>query len=206
MTRAVAIAAATLLTLMLVVSGLVALRKSAAVPAADCGDGVVVGDSIGGPFVLTDGAGRRVSEADVVKGPTLIYFGYSFCPDICPMDMARNALAVDLLAERGVATGLVFITIDPERDTPEAADAFARAIHADAIGLSGNAEEIAAAAKAYRVYYRKAGEDADFYLMDHSTFTYLAAPERPFITFYRSDASPKDVADSVACHMAAAES
>lgn len=206
MTRVVAIAASALVMLMLVVAGLVALRGGPGAHVADCGDGIVLGDAasaIGGPFALIDGDGRTVTEADVVTGPTLIYFGYSFCPDICPADMMRNALAIDLLAERGVETGLVFITIDPERDTPEAASAFARDIHPAAFGLSGGAEQIAAAAKAYRVYYRKAGEDPEHYLMDHSTFTYLAAPGQPFVTFYRSDATPEAIADSVACHAAA---
>lgn len=208
MTRVVAIAAFALLLLLLAVLGLVALRGNLEQAEIDCGDGVAIagGTAIGGPFTLTDGAKARVTDSNVVKGPTLIYFGYSFCPDICPTDMARNAMAVDLLKEQGIATQLVFITIDPDRDTPETADAFARSIHPDAIGLSGSAEDIAAVAKEYRVYFRKAGEDPDFYLMDHSTFTYLAEPGRPFVTFYRSDATPEAVADSVACHMGKADS
>lgn len=204
MTRIVAIAATALTLVLLAGLGLVALRGASVRPVIDCGDGVAISagaGAIGGPFTLTDGT-ARVTEADVVTGPTLIYFGYSFCPDICPTDMARNALAVDLLKERGVDVRMAFITIDPERDTPEVAAEFARSIHPEALGLSGSAEDIAAVAKEYRVYYRKAGEDPEFYLMDHSTFTYLAAPGRPFVTFYRSDATPEAVADSVACHSA----
>lgn len=202
MIRIVAIAASAVLLLLLAVLGLVALRGTAGRAEVDCGDGVAIagGTTIGGPFVLTNGAGARVTDSDVVTGPTLIYFGYSFCPDICPTDMARNAMAADLLKEQGIATRLVFITIDPERDTPETADAFARSIHPKAIGLSGSAEDIAAVAKEYRVYFRKSGEDPEFYLMDHSTFTYLAEPGRPFVTFYRSDATAEAVAESVACH------
>lgn len=208
MTRVVAIAASALLLSLLAVLGLVALRGSASQAVVDCGDGVALagGTAIGGPFVLTNGVGARVTDSDVVTGPTLIYFGYSFCPDICPTDMARNALAVDLLKERGIEARMVFITIDPDRDTPEAADAFAKAIHPDAVGLSGDAEDIAAVAKEYRVYFRKSGENSEFYLMDHSTFTYLAEPGRPFVTFYRSDATPEAVADSVACHLGGSES
>lgn len=209
MTRIFAIAASALVLLLLVVLGLVALRRTSEQSLADCGDGIVLAEgagAIGGPFTLTDGAGRRVTDADVIKGPTLIYFGYAFCPDICPTDLARNALAADLLAERGVETGLAFITIDPERDTPQVASAFAQSVHPEMIGLSGSAEDISAAAKEYRVYYRKAGDDPQFYLMDHSTFTYLASPGRPFVTFFRSDATPEEVAESVACHSGGAGS
>lgn len=204
MTRIVAIAASALLLLLLVVLGLVALRRTSDQALADCGDGIMLAEgagAIGGPFTLTAGDGRRVTEADVITGPTLIYFGYAFCPDICPTDLARNALAVDLLAERGVETALAFITIDPERDTPEVASTFAESVHPKMIGLSGSAEDIGEAAKEYRVYYRKAGDDPQFYLMDHSTFTYLATPGRPFVTFFRSDATPEAIADSVACHV-----
>lgn len=209
MTRIVAIAASALTLLALVVLGLVALRGAPGRALVDCGDGIALAEgagAIGGPFTLTDGTGRRVTEADVVTKPTLIYFGYTFCPDICPTDMARNALALDLLAEKGVEAGLVFVTIDPERDTPEVAAAYARDLHPRAIGLSGDAEDVSAAAKEYRVYFRKAGDDPEFYLMDHSTFTYLAAPGRPFVTFFRSDATPEAIAESVVCHSASGDS
>ena len=132
--------------------------------------------TIGGPFALTDGAGRRVTDAEAITGPTLVYFGYTFCPDVCPMDLSRNALAAAELAERGTKVGQVFITIDPARDTPEVVRDFAAAIDPGLVGLTGTAEEVAAAAAAYKVYYRKSGDDPDYYLMDHSTFTYLMAP------------------------------
>lgn len=169
---------------------------------ADCRGGAVADGSatIGGPFSLTNGAGDRVTDVDVVTKPTLIYFGYSFCPDVCPVDLARNAAAADIAAEQGTDLGLVFVTIDPERDTPEVASEYAAYIHPEMIGLSGSAEDVAAAAGAYRVYYRRAGDDPEFYLMDHSTFTYLAAPGHPFLEFYSKDATPEAIAESVACY------
>lgn len=205
MTRITALLAAAVLLLGLAVGGVFALRGGGGGQFADCRGGAIPDGSasIGGPFTLTGASGARVTDADVITGPTLIYFGYAFCPDICPVDLARNAAAADLLAERGIDTGLVFVTIDPARDTPEVAAQYASAIHPDMIGLSGSPEDIEAAAQAYRVYFRRAGDEPEYYLMDHSTFTYLAAPGHPFLEFFPSDAAPDRVADVVACYAAA---
>ncbi len=207
MTRAIALFAAAAAFLGLCLTAYFALPRvmdafGGSDDFADCRRGTVAGGtaSIGGPFTLTDGSGARVTEADVITGPTLLYFGYAFCPDVCPFDLARNAAAADLLAEAGVDVGLAFITIDPERDTPTVASAFARQIHPRMVGLSGSPEDIAAAAGAYRIYFRKADDDPEFYLMDHSTFTYLAAPGQPFIEYYSAEMSAEDIAQSVACY------
>ena len=82
-------------------------------------------DSIGGPFELVSETGETVTDADIITAPTLIYFGYTFCPDVCPLDNARNAIAVEILEEQGRMVTPVFISIDPERDTPEVLQAFA---------------------------------------------------------------------------------
>lgn len=168
---------------------------------ADCRRSQVAGGqaTIGGPFELTDGTGARVTDADVIDRPTLVYFGYSFCPDFCPNDLARNAVAHDILAEQGIDTGLAFISIDPDRDTPEVMGDYAAAIHPALVGLSGTPEEVAEAAKAYRVFFRKSGDDPDYYLMDHSTFTYLMAPGVGFLEFFGSDVSAETMAEGVAC-------
>jgi protein SCO1/2 len=199
----IALLAAAAVLLGLLVGGYMALRRTPQDRFADCRRTAVAGGtaSIGGPFTLTDGAGRRVTEADVITGPTLVYFGYTFCPDFCPADLTRNAAAADLLAERGIGVGQVFVTIDPERDTPEVAADYAAAIHPALVGLSGSDEDVAAAAKAYRVYYRKAGDDPDYYTMDHSTFTYLIMPGVGLLDFFRSEMSPEQVADATACYV-----
>lgn len=170
-------------------------------PYADCRRGQVAGGTatIGGPFELVNGDGEPATDKEAITGPTLVYFGYAFCPDICPTDLLRNALAADELAEDGVDVGQVFITIDPARDTPEVVKDFSQSIHPDLIGLTGTPEQIAVAARDYKVYYRKAGEDPEDYLMDHSTFTYLMAPGGEFLEFYASDVSPEAVAESVSC-------
>lgn len=162
--------------------------------------GSVVGASIGGPFTLTRADGARVTDRDVIDRPTLLYFGYTHCPDFCPTDAATMAAAADLLAERGVAINTAFVTIDPARDTAEVVGRFAEVMHPDMIALTGSDEDIAAAARAWRVYYAKAGTDPDYYLMDHSTFTYLAAPGVGFLDFFRHGTAPDVVADRVACY------
>ncbi len=173
-------------------------------PFADCRRGSVAGGAaaIGGPFSLVDGEGARMTEAEAITGPTLLYFGYTFCPDFCPTDLARNALAADLLAERGLDIGQVFISIDPARDTPEAVREFAEFIHPDLIGLTGTPAEVSAAANAYRVYFKKNGDDPEFYFMDHSTFTYLVAPDVGFLEFFSSEDTPEEIADVSECYMA----
>ena len=204
MTRVYAILASVLVLVGLAAGTFFAMQSARADRFADCRDGQVAGGAatIGGPFALTDGAGERVTDAQAITGPTLVYFGYSYCPAIGPMDLSRNALAAAALAERGTRVGQVFISIDPERDTPPVIRDFTAAIDPALVGLTGTPEEIATAAKEYRVYYRKADDDPKYYLMEHSTFTYLMAPGQGFLEFYPSDMSPDDVAKSVSCFAA----
>ena len=157
------------------------------------------GNEIGGPFELVNAQGVTVTDKDVITEPSLIYFGYTFCPDVCPLDTARNAEAVDLLAERGMSVTPIFITVDPARDTPEIVGDFAFNLHEKMIGLTGSPEQIKAASDAYRTYYKLHDTSDEFYLVDHSTFTYLVLPGVGFVEFYRRDASPEAIADSVAC-------
>lgn len=170
---------------------------------AACRTGVVAGNAaIGGPFELLDGQGRTVTNREVLNRPALVYFGYSFCPEACPLDLARNATAVDMLAERGFAVRPVFISIDPARDTPDVVASYAQALHPDMIGLTGSAEQVAAAARAYRVFFAKRdSDDPEFYLMDHSTFSYLVLPDHGFVEFLRSDTAPDAAADQIACYL-----
>ncbi|MBM1220749.1 SCO family protein [Ponticoccus sp. SC2-23] len=172
----------------------------------DCRQGAVAGD-IGGPFELVDETGAIVTDADVITEPTILYFGYTFCPDVCPLDTMRNAQAVDILAERGIEATPVFISIDPERDTPEVVGRFADNFHDKMIGLTGSAEQVSAASQAYRTFYRKVEEEGDeeYYLMDHSTFTYLVLPGYGFVDFVRREDSPENIADRLACFVEAAE-
>ncbi|NPD14289.1 SCO family protein [Xinfangfangia sp. D13-10-4-6] len=176
-------------------------RQDQGDPLAQCREGNVGGADIGGPFSLLDKNGATVTEKEAITRPTLVYFGYTFCPDVCPFDMSRNAEAVDLLKEQGRDVDLVFITIDPERDTEKVVGDYAEAFSETALGLTGSAEQIAAAAKAYRVYYKSQKANDDYYLVDHSTFTYLMLPETGFADFYRREATPAQIAKGVSCMM-----
>ena len=166
---------------------------------ADCFGTSVAGGDIGGPFTLVDQTGTTMTDEEVITGPTLVYFGYGFCPDVCPIDNARNVAAVDLLAERGIDAKPVFITVDPARDTPDFMADYTANMHPEMIGLTGSPEQIAAAADAYRVVYSRNGDDPDYYLMNHSAFTYLMMPQMGFVTFFNRDATPAQVADQTAC-------
>ena len=166
----------------------------------DCIEGSVAGGNIGGPFELMDHRGQMVTDAQVLDQPALVYFGYTFCPDVCPMDVARNVVAVEILADAGLTVKPVFITIDPARDTVDYFADFVANNHPEMVGLTGTAEQIAKAARAYKVYYRKQpSEDEDYYLMDHSSFSYFMVPDVGFVDFLRSDLPPEVVADRLAC-------
>lgn len=167
---------------------------------AQCRSSQIAGDaSIGGPFELVNGQGQTVTDKDVITEPALIYFGYTFCPDVCPLDTARNAEAVDFLEEDGRIVTPVFISIDPERDTPEVVGDFAFNLHERMIGLTGSPEQVKAASQAYKTYYKAHPAEDEYYLVDHTTFSYLVMPEQGFVEFFRRDASAEDVANQVAC-------
>ncbi|PSL17937.1 SCO family protein [Shimia abyssi] len=173
---------------------------------AQCRQGQVAGGAaaIGGPFELISETGETVTDKDILVEPTLIYFGYTYCPDVCPMDVARNAEAVEILEGNGQSVQPVMISIDPERDTPEVLAEFTDYLHPRMVGLTGSAAQVKAASQAYRTYYKKQeAEDGDdeFYLVDHSTFTYLTLPEIGFVEYFKRDVTPEDMAVRVGCFL-----
>ncbi|WP_417262445.1 SCO family protein [Celeribacter sp.] len=175
---------------------------------AQCRASAVSGGAgaIGGPFELVREDGVTVTDQDVFTKPTILYFGYTFCPDVCPLDNMRNADALRILDERGYDAQTAFISIDPERDTPEVVNEFTSLFHDNMIGLTGSPEQVKAASMAYKTYYKKQEDgDPEYYLVDHSTFTYLVFPEIGFVDFFKRDDTPEQMADRVACFMDAAE-
>jgi protein SCO1 len=170
-------------------------------PFAQCRSATVAGGAgaIGGPFTLTDEDGKTVTDKEVLAKPSLVYFGYSFCPDVCPLDNARNAEAVDLLAAKGYDVTPVFITIDPARDTPEVLKDFTENLSPKMVGLTGTDAQIKAASLAYKTYFKKQETGDQYYLMDHSTFTYLMLPKTGFADFFGRDDTAQQMADRTAC-------
>ena len=122
---------------------------------ADCRTSQVAGGggAIGGPFTLVDENNQIVTDKDVITEPTLIYFGYTFCPDVCPFDAARNAEAVEILEKQGISTTPVFVSVDPGRDTPEVLKEWTDYLHPKMLGLTGTEAQLKAATRAYKSYY-----------------------------------------------------
>lgn len=201
MTRLYAGAAVAALVAMIAGTAWFVLRSGPDDAFAACREGGIAdgAGTIGGPFTLIDETGATVTDAEVIAEPALIYFGYTFCPDVCPIDVSRNAEAVDILEERGIVVKPVFISIDPARDTPDVLAEFTDVMHPRMIGLTGSDEQVRAASKAYRTYFKIQDPEAENYLVDHSTFTYLMFPERGFADFFRRDVAPEQMADRIAC-------
>ena len=141
--------------------------------------------SIGGAFTLTDQNGVVRHPEDFRGKLMLVYFGYTFCPDACPTALQDMSRAIDLMGEKGNDVQPIFITIDPARDTVEQMKLYASNFHARLVALTGTAEQIAEAAKAYRVYYEKGKSGGgDDYLMDHTVFIYLMGRDGKYLSHF----------------------
>jgi cytochrome oxidase Cu insertion factor (SCO1/SenC/PrrC family) len=159
---------------------------------------------IGGPFTLTDQHGKEVSEKDFAGRYMLIYFGYTFCPDICPTSLTVMAAALDQLPEEQSEQVVpVFITVDPARDTVEQLAAYAPLFHPRLVALTGSEDQVREAARAWRVYYHVPDEEGDAYLVDHSTFVYLMGPDGSYRTHFAMDALPEAMAEAIGEEIAA---
>ncbi len=162
--------------------------------------------SIGGSFSLTDHTGRRVTDADFRGKFLLVFFGYTYCPDVCPTAMANVSLVMEALGEDADAVQPLFISIDPQRDDPAEMADFVGQFDPRIIGLTGTPEEIAEVARKYRVYYRKvtakelgeesSGDDQD-YLMDHSAYLYLMGPDGQFLEVFTHTQDPAEIARAI---------
>ena len=160
------------------------------------------GLALGGPFSLVNHEGRPVTQTDYAGQFQLIYFGYSFCPDVCPTELGIMTTAVDLLEEQGVRVTPIFITVDPERDTVEQMADYVSRFHPRLIGLTGSTEQVGAAARAFRVFYAKVNRpEMSQYLMDHSSFIYLVGPDGRVRALFRPETAPEAIAQSTRAHM-----
>jgi protein SCO1/2 len=157
--------------------------------------GTLLASAIGGPFRLVDQNGKTITDADLKGKWSLVYFGYTHCPDACPTALNDIAIAFDQLGPKREAVRTVFITVDPERDTPEVLKDYVTSFDAAILALSGSPEEIARAAKAYRVYYAKHPEPGGDYSMDHSSVIYVMDPEGRFTASFTHQSTPEEIAE-----------
>lgn len=181
-----------------------ALSLAACSPQADQGaQGPLAGATIGGPFTLIDQNGARVSDRTFAGQYRLMYFGYSFCPDVCPVDLQMLMQGLRLFENESPAAAAkiapIFVTIDPDRDTPEALRSYVGAFHPRLTGLTGSPAEIAAVAKRFAISYQKAEPDRmTDYLVDHSRQAYLFGPDGAPIALIPQDESAEAVAAELA--------
>lgn len=156
-------------------------------------DGVM---AVGGPFTLVDQDNRPVTEKTYRGRHMLVFFGFTFCPDICPTTLNQVADALDRIGPKADRLAPIFITVDPKRDTPDAVKQYVTAFSPRLIGLTGTEEQVAAVARAYRVYFKenRTGPGANDYSMDHSTIMYLMGPDGKFIAPVRANGSGAQLA------------
>jgi cytochrome oxidase Cu insertion factor (SCO1/SenC/PrrC family) len=155
---------------------------------------------VGGPFALVDHNGQRVTEKTFLGKNMLVVFGFTYCPDVCPTELQVVTAALDSLGARAEAIQPLFITIDPQRDTPEIMKQYVANFHPRFVGLTGTPEEVAAVARAYRVYYAKVDSKAgaNDYLMDHSSIMYLMDKEGKFLKHFSYTTDAAALADGIA--------
>jgi len=149
---------------------------------------------VGGPFQLTDQRGKPVSDQAFRGRYMLIYFGYSLCPDVCPTTLAVMAQALEKLGGKSSQVVPVFITIDPERDTPKVLDEYMKSFGPTFVGPTGSSDQIKTVEKRYRVYAVKKPLEGGNYGMDHSSVIYLMGPDGKMVSFYDEAVSPDDLA------------
>ena len=155
---------------------------------------------VGGPFALIDHTGRRVTEQDFQGRHMLVLFGFTFCPDVCPSGLQVMAAALDRLGRKGERVTPVFITIDPERDTPAQLAQYVPSFHPRLVGLTGTADEVAAAARAYRVYFKKVKDEKSSaaYTIDHTALIYLMGPDGDYIAHFTHTMGADTIAERLA--------
>jgi protein SCO1/2 len=154
--------------------------------------------AVGGPFRLTDHTGKAVSDADYRGKHLLIYFGYTFCPDVCPTELSTMAAALDALGPTAERIQPLFISIDPERDTVAHLAEYVPLFHPRLTGLTGTPEQIRTVTRDFRVYAAKApGSGGEGYLMDHSSFVYLMGPDGKFVAVFPGGTGPEKMAADI---------
>lgn len=171
-------------------------------PAATSGPTRTIGTAlIGGPFTLVDHHGKTRTDKDFRGRYMLVFFGYTHCPDFCPTGLQAITETLEALGKDAKRVQPLFITVDPERDTPKLLSEYVENFHPSLVGLTGTTKSVGQAAKAYRAVFAKVpNKEGDDYLMDHSTLTYLMGPDGKFLSYFRHGAPPKKVAEQIRKH------
>lgn len=157
--------------------------------------------AFGGPFTLVDHTGRTVTERDFLGKYTLVFFGFTYCPDVCPTTLQDVATILDRLGPFAERVQPLFITIDPERDSPAVMASYAQTFHPRIVGLTGTPEQVREAAKAYKVFYRKADDGRGGYLMEHTAVLFLMDPEGRHLEILPREMPPSKMAELVRRHV-----
>jgi len=155
--------------------------------------------TVGGPFTLTAPDGTTVTDETYRGKWLLVFFGYTYCPDVCPTTLMEIAIALEKLGPDAAKVQPIFITVDPERDTPEVMGEYTAAFGSRIVGLTGSPQQIAAVSKEYGAYseQRRIGPDAGDYLVDHSTYIYIMDPEGEFVRGLDFDTPSDDIASTL---------
>jgi len=165
---------------------------------AGTGLALAPGVTIGGDFNLVDHTGQPVTSASYDGRLRLMFFGFTYCPDICPTELQMVAAALDQLGADAQKVAPLFVSIDPARDQPPQMAEYVGLFHPAIVGLTGTEAQVAAAARNFRVYYAKVpGDDPEFYTMDHSTYTYLMGPKGEFLTVFARGTTPEQMARTI---------
>lgn len=186
-----------LLILLGLVVGLSLVAGFAFRDAGGGGQGVA---AIGGPFALTAQDGRTVTNADLEGRPYLVFFGYTHCPDFCPATLTQISAAFKEMGA-GAKIAAIFVTIDPERDTPRSMKDYLESFDPRIIGLSGDAAQTRAVAQAFKVYYKKQGGEGADYTMDHTGIVYLMDKNGRFVSAFNLDRPAKEAAAELAHYL-----
>jgi cytochrome oxidase Cu insertion factor (SCO1/SenC/PrrC family) len=195
--------------LIIFLAGLIVLLGALAVeylylnaPGARLADiAAPAGATIGGSFALTDQNGETRRSEDFKGKLMLIYFGYTYCPDVCPTELQTMSDAIDRLGPKGDAVQPIFVTVDPARDTPEQLKSYAENFHPRLLALTGSAEQIAQVARAYKVFYQPVKQGDGDYLMDHSSIVYLMDREGHYLAHFGGNLNAEQMAAAIAKHL-----
>jgi cytochrome oxidase Cu insertion factor (SCO1/SenC/PrrC family) len=154
---------------------------------------------VGGPFTMVDHSGQTVSEKTYLGKPMLLFFGFTYCPDVCPTELQVMAAALESMGDAGSEIQPIFVSIDPARDTPEVMKAYVENFGPRFIGLTGTAEQVGIMAKAYKVFFEKQPNEAapDQYLMDHSSTIYLMGADGKFLKHFSYTTDAAKLADGL---------